>query len=73
MVGICRSPSGQHFVWWIQIGQTTSQRLLRNANIDRDLKINGLELAAYVAHLQFFAPPAAPLDHIFTKVDNTVA
>ena len=37
------------------------------------LTINNLKLAAYITHLNLFAPRMAPLEHISAGVDNIAA
>ena len=42
---VCHRPEGQGFVWCLQIGKTTSQRLLTERNPEGDLPTNDIEIA----------------------------
>ena len=70
---ICCSSSGQHFLYRLPVRRTKSQRLLSDDNIDGDLTITDLDLESYVTYLPIFVPLMEPLEHIYTKVDNTSA
>ena len=72
MGGVLQIPSGQWFVCIITVVWNTEQRLHTDEKLFRDLTINYLELAAYVTHFHIFAPIMVPLEHVTTKVDNTV-
>ena len=73
MGGVCYSPSGDWHVWRLTFITAIRSHILTDDNPNGFLTINNLELAAYVAHLHLFAPHMAPLEHIFTGVDNTAA
>ena len=73
MIGICRSPKEEHFVWRPPVGNSTAKRLLRDDNPIGYLTINNLELVVYVAHLHLFVPLMALLYHTATKVENTAS
>ena len=55
------------FVWRLTIGETTSQHILTEENSSRALIINGLEIAAYIVHLQILCPLMDMMNHI-TKI-----
>ena len=70
---VCRSPTEEWNVWRLAVDSATKRRLLTDANPGRELTINNLELAAYIAHLHLFEPRMAHLKHIRTLVYNTEA
>ena len=61
MVGVCYSPAGE---WRLTFSTAIQSNILTDENPQRFLTINDLELAAYISHLQLFAPRMAPLEHI---------
>ena len=71
MGGVCRSPNGDWHVWKLPFSTAIRAHIPMDANPTRFLTINDLELAAYIAHLHLFAPCMAPLENIYTGVDNT--
>ena len=71
MGGVCQSLSGQWFVWRLQVVENTAKILLTEEKPQWDLTINDLELAAYVAHLNFFSLLIKTLDQTTIKKDNT--
>ena len=67
MGGVYHSPSGE----W----NSTAIRshILADENPQVFLTINDLELTAYIAHLNLFAPRMAPLEHKATGVEKKAA
>ena len=73
MGGVCHSPNGDWHVWRLTFSTAIRANIITDKNPTGFLAINDLELAAYIAHLHLFAPRMAPLEHISTGVENTVA
>ena len=73
MGGVYHSLNGDWHVWRIPFSTAIRANILTDKNQAGFLTINNLELAAYIAHLHLFAPRMAPLEHIYTGVDNTAA
>ena len=73
MGGVCYSPSGDSHIWRLTFSTAIRAHILTDENPNGFLTINDLEMVAYIAHLHLFAPHMAPLEHISTGVDNTVA
>ena len=71
MGGVCYSPSGEWHVWRLTFSTAIRANILTDENPNGFLTINDLELAAYIAHLNLFAPQMEPLEQISTEVDNT--
>ena len=53
-------------------GGDHQEALDRRGEPRSDWTIKKLELAVYMPHIHFFSPLVAPLEHITTKVDNTI-
>ena len=73
MGGVCGDPEGQYSVWKSPFSLATQARLVYSSNHTGDVTINNLDLGAILMKLLIFAPKMAPLVHIHTYVDNTVA
>ena len=71
MVGVCRDPEGQYFVWNSHIFFTTQARLVYSSNSTGDVTINDLNIGALLMQILLFAPRMAPLAQIHTYVNNT--
>ena len=73
MVGVCYIPSREWHIWRLTFSTAIRAKILTDENPQCFVTINNLELAAYITHLHLFYPCMAPLEHIATGFDNTVA
>ena len=73
MVGVCRDPENQWFMWFSPFPWETQEIIVSNSNPKGDVTIKDMELAALLAQIYIFAPKIQPLAQIFTAVDNMEA
>ena len=73
MGGVCQDLDDQYFVWKSTFYLAPWARLISSSNPTGDVTINNLDIGALLMQLLIFAPRMAPLMHIHTYIDNTVA